>query len=117
MRERRLRSRATAIAVAFTATVAATGASAQAPLIATIDDGPKKQTKKRSAKFFFSSDDPAATFECRLDGPPFAACLSPLELRGLVRGRHEFEVRAIAPTGAVSEPAVQKWKIVKKGGS
>lgn len=115
---RRVRSRATLIAVAVIATAtAAAGASAQAPLIATIDNGPKKQTKKRSAKFFFSSDDPAATFECRLDAPPFAACLSPLELNGLDRGRHAFEVRAIAPTGAVSGPAVQKWKIVKRVGA
>lgn len=89
---------------------------AQAIPLVTIDDGPKKQTSKRTARFAFSSDDPAATFECRIDSASFAPCASPLSIRGLARSRHTFQVRAIAPTGSVSVPAVQKWKVVKWGG-
>lgn len=95
------------------------GASAAAALgvgIVTIDDGPRKQTKKRAATFAFSADDPSATFECRLDSPGFDPCTSPLALRGLERGRHVFEVRALGPDGSVTGPATLKWKIVRKGG-
>lgn len=81
----------------------------------TIDDGPKKQTKKRSATFAFSSDDPSALFECRLDSARFEACSSPLELKGLQRGRHAFQVRAVGLDGSVSAPASLKWKVLEKG--
>lgn len=91
------------------------GALAQSLPLVTIDDGPKKQTKKRAAKFVFSSDDPAATFECRLDAPRFAPCASPFAVRGLERGRHVFEVRALAAVGGASPPAALKWKILRKG--
>lgn len=97
----------------------ALGASAAPALgvgIVTIDDGPRKQTKKRTAELAFSADDPAATFECRLDSPGFDPCESPLVLRRLERGRHVFEVRAIGPDGTVAGPATLKWKIVRTGG-
>lgn len=89
-------------------------APAQATPIVTIDDGPNKQTKNRKARFAFSSDDPVATFECRLDEEDFASCPSPTIYRGLERGRHAFQVRAISLEGAISAPASQKWKIAKK---
>jgi len=89
-------------------------ALAQATPIVTIDDGPSKQTKNRKARFAFSSDDPAATFECRLDEVDFAPCLSPTIYRSLERGRHSFQVRAISVEGALSAPASQKWKIAKR---
>ena len=89
-------------------------ASAQTIPLATIDDGPKKQAKKRTARFAFSSDDPAAAFECRLDDAAFEPCSSPTILRGIERGMHLFEVRAISAEGVVSTPAAQRWKIVRK---
>ncbi len=91
------------------------GALAHTVPLVTIDDGPKKQTKKRAAKFAFSSDDLAATFECRIDASRFQPCASPLAIRGLERGRHVFEVRAVAAAGGVSSPATLKWKILQKG--
>jgi hypothetical protein len=80
----------------------------------TIDDGPNKQTRSRKARYAFSSDDPAATFECKLDRTAFTPCLSPTVYRGLERGRHLFAVRAVSAAGLVSAPATQPWKIIRK---
>lgn len=112
---RSLRCLAALAIVLASLTAPTAGALAQTQPLVTIDDGPKKQTKKRAAKFAFSSDDPAATFECRLDASRFAPCASPLAIRGLERGRHVFEVRAVGAAGAVSSPAALKWKILQKG--
>jgi hypothetical protein len=43
----------------------------------------------------FTSDDPAARFECRLDHADFAGCESPLELAGVADGSHTIAVRAV----------------------
>jgi len=48
--------------------------------------------------FTFMSDDPLATFDCRLDQGAFTACASPVKLYGLGHGQHEFEVRAKDPS-------------------
>lgn len=45
--------------------------------------------------FEFSSDQPAATFECRVDGAAFASCASPYTTAPLTLGPHTFEVRAV----------------------
>jgi hypothetical protein len=49
--------------------------------------------------FTFSSPDPGATFECRIDANPFRACTAPYVPTGLAAGRHVFEVRAIGTAG------------------
>ncbi len=59
-----------------------------------------------NADFWFISDVADATFQCRLDTEEFAACVSPVNYRGLPAGTHTFEVRAVDSTGAVdSTPA------------
>jgi hypothetical protein len=78
-----------------------------------IDKKPKRKTKKRRAKFKFSSPTPGATFECSLDGRPFAACSSPLKLR-VKRGKHTFDVRALAAGEADGSPAEARWKVKRK---
>jgi hypothetical protein len=81
----------------------------------TITAHPRKRTKSRKAHFEFSSDKPAATVECGLDGARYAPCSSPVDYSKLKRGRHHhFEVRATAggktdPTGATFD-----WKVKKK---
>lgn len=80
-----------------------------------IDKGPKKKSKKRKAKFKFSSDDPSATFECRLDKQDFELCTSPEKYKKLKRRKHTFRVRAIDAAGNVdASPEALKWKVKKK---
>ena len=65
-----------------------------------------------SATFAFSSPDPAASFQCRLDGEPFAACASPFTRAGIVTGDHAFEVRAVDAAGnADTIPARRTWRV------
>ena len=61
----------------------------------TIDSGAAGASAATSASFGFSADDPAARFECRLDGGAWEACSSPAVLTGLPAGPHKFEVRAV----------------------
>jgi hypothetical protein len=84
----------------------------------TITNGPKDnvKTKKKRAKatFEFSSNVAGATFECSLDGAPFAACSSP-HTETVKKGTHTFAVRAKTPGGGVdASPATDYWKVKKK---
>jgi hypothetical protein len=51
-------------------------------------------TVSRQPKFTFISTEPDSTFECRVDGGPFAACDSPFTTAKLDEGAHNFDVRA-----------------------
>jgi CSLREA domain-containing protein len=74
-----------------------------------IDSGPSDPSNSSSAEFVFSADE-EASFECSLDGPPFAAC--PASYEGLGEGGHILEVRAIDRAGnADPVPAVYRWTI------
>jgi hypothetical protein len=77
----------------------------------TIGPKPDALTKSTSASFTFSSE-PDATFECALDGAPFAVCLSPQSYSDLSIGEHHFEVRAIDRAGNVDPtPERYNWRI------
>jgi hypothetical protein len=78
-----------------------------------IDKGPKKKTKKKRARFEFSSTTPGATFECSVDGKPFTPCTSPHTVK-VKKGKHEFRVRAVLNGVADGSPAEQDWKVKKK---
>jgi len=80
----------------------------------TITRGPKDKTKKKTATFEFTANEPGATFECSLDGKPFAACSSPDTLK-VKKGKHSFAVRAADAGGNVDgSPASDGWKVKKK---
>jgi len=66
----------------------------------TIDEGPPAYTNADPFTVRFSADETGATFECRLDGGPWAPCLSPLT-RSLPEGAHVFAVRATDQAGNV----------------
>ena len=54
----------------------------------------------------------ALTFECALDGDPFAACTSPFEVTALDPGLHTLEVRAIdASSTPDPSPAIYTWTV------
>jgi hypothetical protein len=72
---------------------------------------PKAATTVTSAAFAFSASE-SGSFECRLDGAPFALCGSPKSYSGLGQGDHRFEVRAIDAAGNPdATPALHSWKI------
>jgi hypothetical protein len=78
----------------------------------TIGTGPLGSTKNTSATFSFSADDPAATFECSLDGAGFASCTSAKTYTGLSEGSHTFDVRATDAAGNTDPtPATRNWTI------
>nr|HEX4317278.1 Ig-like domain-containing protein [Kofleriaceae bacterium] len=70
----------------------------QAPVV-TITTHPTNPTNQTSATFTFTSNDPAATLACKLDGGTFAACSSPDTLTGLADGSHTFTVQATDTAG------------------
>lgn len=65
----------------------------------TITGGPSGPTSKNAPSFTFTSTEPDATFECRVDGGAFAACSSPFETATLNDGPHTFEVKATDQAG------------------
>jgi hypothetical protein len=79
----------------------------------TITKGPKKKTRKKKAKFEFSSTTLGVTFECSVDGKSFEACSSPFVVK-VKKGKHTFEVRAVLGGVPDGSPAKQSWKVKKK---
>jgi hypothetical protein len=77
----------------------------------TIKKGPKKTRKARS-KFKFTSTDPNATFQCKLDKRKFKRCASPYRTPKLRPGKHKLKVRAVGAGGTDPLPAVRKFRVL-----
>jgi hypothetical protein len=78
----------------------------------TLMSGPDAVVSATSATFNFGSADPAATFECSLDGSSFAACTPPQTYSALTEGQHSFAARAVDPLGNRDlTPARLDWTI------
>lgn len=93
------------------ATVSIVGADTTAPQTQ-IDSGPADGASLAStaAAFTFSANDPASTFECKLDDDVFAACASPKDYSGLSNGSHTFSVRASdIAVNVDASPATRTW--------
>lgn len=74
---------------------------------------PPKRTRRRSAKFVFSADEPGAGFRCKLDRRAFVACHSPWTRRRLSRGRHLVKIAAVDRAGnRDATPATFSWRIL-----
>jgi serine protease len=79
--------------------------------VTTITDGPSGTTTSAEAVLEFSSSEPAS-FECALDGVPFAACAPPVHYAALAPGSHSFRVRARDQAGNVgASPVERTWTI------
>ena len=77
-----------------------------------ITAGPHGPTSSTAATFRFSSPDTAATFQCKLDGQGWTACVSGKTYSALPQGSHTFTVRAkdSAHTPDPS-PSQRTWKV------
>ena len=67
----------------------------------TITEGPSGGTWVTTPLFAFKATAKGATFRCRVDGAPFAACPSPVRTFALKPGDHVFEVAAVGADGQV----------------
>jgi MYXO-CTERM domain-containing protein len=78
----------------------------------TITSAPPDPTPQTSATFTFTSNDAGATFECNLDGTPYAACTSPITYSDLAEGPHTFWVRSRdALNNLETSPASHTWTV------
>jgi hypothetical protein len=80
----------------------------------TLISGPSGAISSNDATFTFLSPDagPDATFQCSLDGAPFAACTSPQTYNNLDMGTHTFSVRVRDAGGNFDPtPATRTWII------
>jgi hypothetical protein len=73
---------------------------------------PPGETTSGEASFSFRASEPGATFACRLDGAPLAACGSPVAYAGLALGAHTFAVRARDRAGNTGPAATAGWTVV-----
>jgi hypothetical protein len=87
-----------------------TGSADPTPPAVTIDSGPTGPVAVTTPSFTFSSE-PGATFECRLDGGSFAACISPFTTPQLADGGHTFYVRATDTAGNTSTAISQAFTV------
>lgn len=78
----------------------------------------KVRTAKRKAKvrFAFASEEAGATFECSVDGAPFAPCSSPQTVK-LQVGKHLVSVRAVDALGNAGPAATSRVRVrvIRKG--
>jgi CSLREA domain-containing protein len=77
----------------------------------TLLDGPAAESDSTTATFTFSTDGPAGTtYECSLDGQPYAACDNPATFTDVPFGEHELLVRAVTPGGVTDQSeATYSW--------
>ena len=68
---------------------------ASSPPDTVIDSGPSGIVGQSSVTFTFHGSDTNDTFQCSLDGAPWASCTSPQQYSSLAEGAHTFQVRAI----------------------
>ena len=81
------------------------------PPVTTLTQEPPALTNATTATLELSANEPA-TFDCRLDGAPFAGCSSPVRLDALAEGAHTFDVRATDLAANVEPtPARATWTI------
>jgi hypothetical protein len=82
----------------------------------TLTQAPKGKLRHRKATFAFVATEAGATFMCSLDGAAPSPCASPLKLKHLKRGKHQFDVAAVDAAGnADLTPASANFKVSKKG--
>jgi hypothetical protein len=78
----------------------------------TITDAPTGAIAMASAGVSFTSNEANVTYQCSLDGGPYAGCSSPFNILGLGQGPHTFAVFSTDMAGnADSSPATAGWSV------
>ena len=76
----------------------------------TLTATPPALSNSGSASFSFTASEGGSSFQCRLDGGPFAPCSSPVTYAALADGSHTFQVQATDPVGNTDPtPATYIW--------
>ncbi len=89
------------------------GARPYAPPRTRLGKHPKRHTRHHVARFAFTANEPA-TFACKLDHTPWAACATPFKQK-VGSGKHRFKVRATDAFGQVDATAAKfRWKVRHK---
>lgn len=87
------------------------GGGISGPLETEITSGPDEFSSERVARFEFTANDPAAKFECSVDGDAAESCTSPFS-KSMSDGTHSFSVRATDGAGTEdATPAERLWTI------
>lgn len=73
-----------------------------------IVEAPPAATSSASAEVSFS---PGTGTDCRFDGGPWAACVSPWTTTGLAEGDHRLDIRTYAPDGRPGHMATAAWLV------
>lgn len=81
-----------------------------APATPTLTTAPSGTTGP-SVIFAFTSADPTAGLECRLDAGAWTSCLSPKTYTGLASGSHTVNVRAVDGAGNTSAATTTTWTV------
>jgi hypothetical protein len=83
----------------------------------TIESGPPDPSESSSASFTYASNEPGSSFECSLDGAPFASCPpAGISYGGLGSGPHSFQVRATDPSANTDQtPAGYSFEVALAG--
>jgi len=68
-------------------------------------------TSGPTATFAFTTADPTAVFECRLDGAAWTSCSSPQPYSGLSNGSHTVDVQAVDSAANRSISASTTWTV------
>ena len=77
-----------------------------------INAHPPRQTRARTATFYFSDAQPRVSFRCSLDGSRPAPCSSPVHYRQILApGQHSFSVLARSASGEYSATASYGYTI------
>ena len=100
------------VLVAVTSVPATRAGAATGPLV-TITSGPQDPTPTNdpTPTFGFTSADPLATTQCRIDADSFAACSSPYTTGPLADGPHTFEVVATDALGTQGPTASRAFTV------
>ena len=80
----------------------------------TITSGPSGSTTDATPTFAFKSSESGGSFQCRVDGAPYAGCASPKTTPPLGVGPHSFSVRAIDQSGHTDPTPAARGFTVKR---